>query len=51
METVIETGRLALIEGALFHNELTDTELVVALRAAGLHETARVLNRTLRLHQ
>ncbi|MEU7769334.1 hypothetical protein AB0B25_30180 [Nocardia sp. NPDC049190] len=49
METEVEAGRLALIEGALFHNELTDDALVIALRAAGLPETARVLNRALRL--
>ncbi|MFD0366315.1 hypothetical protein ACFQZZ_33185 [Nocardia sp. GCM10030253] len=49
MEIEVEAGRLALIEGALFHDELTDTELVVALRASGLHETARVLSRLLRL--
>lgn len=49
--TAIETGRLALIEDALFHNQLTEADLVNALRAAGLRETAQVLNRTLRLHQ
>lgn len=34
---------------APFLNELTDDALVTALRSAGLPETARVPNRTLRL--
>ena len=49
MKTEIETARLALIERALFFNELTDAELVVALHASGLPEIARVLDRTRRL--
>ncbi|WP_155981051.1 hypothetical protein [Nocardia sp. CNY236] len=44
----IDTAKLAEIEARLTDDVLTDKELVTALHAAGLAETARVLRGALR---